>query len=60
MKKKFIDIQQKNENENDEKSARARRSSISFMVRNKEDIDNQPIRNLASPMRIYPNIKQRL
>ena len=56
MKKKFTDSEQTGGVE----SRRVRRGSISFMDKNKEDIDKLPIRNLHSPVRKYPKIKNQL
>ena len=56
MKKKYNNGELKDVGE----SERARRRSISFMDKNKEDIDHFPIRNLHSPIRTYPKIKDKL
>ena len=56
MKKKYNYAEQKDGGE----SGRVRRGSISFLDKNKEDIDHLPIRNLHSPIRTYPKIKDKL
>ena len=56
MKKKYNNGELKDVGE----SERARRRSISFMDKNKEDIDHFPIRNLHSPIRTYLKIKDKL